>query len=278
LSAILNSHTLFQAQPESSIWKLLCSPEGILVGEERNSHTRETSLFAYDLQTQSLLWSGVALAEKWWLNIVDVTKTSLYIQHYAEGPLPTPSGVTSLDLRSGSIGWSEPRVSYFAEFNSEVILLQQGMLQEQYLAVDAATGEHLRRVDPIDLPRRDPDEFTHLTFPSIIDPAELASGEVQRILAPMVLPDDLRGSIEFLKLPNTSILSYYSRDTKDAQAMLDNKLVQDLAIVETATDQVLFSERIMHSANYPVSGSYFLYHDQLLYVKDGSELRSIALA
>lgn len=273
----LNSHTLFQAQPESSIWKLLCSAEGILVGEERNSHTRRTSLFAFDLKGQRELWSGLTLEDPWWLSIVEVTKTSLYIQHYAEGPLPTPSGVTSINLLSGTVRWTQPRASYFAESGVGVILLQQGMLQEQYLAVDPATGEMLQRLTRGDLPKRDPEEFTHLAFPSIINPQEVASSDTQRMLATLVDLSDLRGSIEYQKLPRLSILSYYSRDTKDAQSMLENKLAQDLAIIDHETERLLFRERLMHSANYPVSGSFFLFQDQLLYVKDGSTLKSITL-
>jgi hypothetical protein len=101
---------------------------------------------------------------------------------------------------------------------------------------------------------------------------------MQRLLEPIVAMTELRGSIEYLKLPLWTILSFYSRDTKDAQAMLENKLVQDLVIVDATTDQVIFRERLSTSANYPVSGSYFLFQDTLLYVKDGSELKSIALA
>ena len=278
MSTALNSHTLFQARADSSIWKLLCSPAGVLTGEERNTSTRETSLFAYDLRAGRPLWSGVALEDKWWLSLVEMTESSLYIQHYAEGPLPTPSGVSSIDLPSGRAKWSMSKVAYFAEAGEEVILLQQGMLQEQYLGVDQANGEMTRRITADELPPRSSDEFTHLTFPAVVDPQETVSGEIQRLLEPIVAMSELRGSIEYLKLPLWTILSFYSRDTKDAQAMLENKLVQDLVIVDATTDQVIFRERLSTSANYPVSGSYFLFQDTLLYVKDGSELKSIALA
>lgn len=226
----------------------------------------------------TLLWSGLSLEDKWWLSIVELTETALHLQHYAEGPLPTPSGVTSIDMHSGTIRWTLPRVAYVAEADSEVILHQQGILQEQYLAVDKISGEMTRRVGTDELPARDPNEFDHLLFPAIIDPQETGTPEVQRALAGLVQIDDLRGSIEYLKLQDAIILSFYSRDTKDAQTMLENKLVQDLAIVDATTDQVIFRERLSNSANYPVSGSYFLYQDQLLYVKDGSELKSISLA
>jgi hypothetical protein len=253
------------------------SPQGILAGEERNTLTRETSLFAYDLIFGKLLWSGLSLEDKWWLSLIELTENSLYVQHYAEGPLPSPSGVTSIGLSSGTVRWTQPRVAYFAEASDEVILLQQGMLQEQYLAVDAITGEMTRRLSTADLAPRDPNEFSHLTFAHAIDPRELASSEAQRLLANLVSLDDLRGSIEYLDRGDDKILSFYSRDTKDAQAMLENKLVQDLTIVSAASGQLLFRERLSNAANYPVQGSYFIFNDRLLYVKDGSELKSITL-
>jgi hypothetical protein len=277
LNTTLNSHTLFQAGQDSSIWKLLVNPQGILAGEERNTLTRETSLFAYDLTGRHLLWSGVALEDKWWLSLIEITGKSLIIQHYAEGPLPTPSGVSSIDLLAGTVRWTLPLVAYFAEASGEAILLQQGMLQEQYLAVDRITGEMTRRMSIADLPPRNPNEFSHLTFAHAIDPQELGSSEVQRLLEDLVSLDDLRGSIEYLDQSDFRILSFYSRDTKNAQAMLENKLVQDIAIVDAADGQLLFRERLSNAANYPVQGSYFIFNDQLLYVKDGSELKSITL-
>ena len=195
----------------------------------------------------------------------------------AEGPLPTPSGVSSIDLSVGAVRWTLPKVAYFAEAGEEVVLLQQGMLQEQYLAVDRVTGEMTRRMGTAELPQRRTDEFTHLTFPSVVDPQE-AAGETQRVLDGILDMGELRGSIEYLRLPKWTILSFYLRDTKDAQSMLENKLVQELMIVEATTAQVSFRERLSTSANYPVSGSFFIFQDTLLYVKDGSELKSIALA
>jgi hypothetical protein len=273
----INSHTLFQAEQDRSIWKLLCSTEGILVGEERHTQDRETSLFAYDLGRNTLLWCGLELDDKWWLSAIEITRDSLYVQHYAEGPLPTPAGVTSIDLLAGKVRWTQPRVAYYAESAGVVILLQQGMLQEQYLAVDLLTGEMTRRITTDELPPRNPDDFAHLTFPALIEPDETESGEIERMLRKLVDRAELRGSIEYHKRGDIAILSYYVRDTKDAQTMLENKLVQDLAIIDTLSNDILMHERLHRSANYPVSGSFFIFNDRLLYVKDGNELKSISL-
>lgn len=283
MSTPLNSHTIFETARGNSIWKLLCNASGILVGEERDPEKRETSFFAIDLAGGTTLWSGLRLEEKWWLSILELTEKSMYVQHYAEGPLPTPSGVTCIDLQAGEAKWSLPNVAYFKEAGEETIMLQQGMLQHQYFAVDTANGEMLRKLNVEDLPARPEDRLEHLAFPTMIDIEETPSGEVQQLLETITDPGEIRGSIEYFRRSDHICLAYYSRDTKDAQAMLENKLVQDLAIFDADSRSVLFSERLSASLNYPVQGSYFLFNadrqrSQLLYVKESNQLRSITLA
>jgi hypothetical protein len=282
LSKLLNSHTIFQAAQGNSIWKLLCNPSGILVGEERNPQTRETSFFAVDLNGGSTLWSDLHLEEKWWLSILEITERSLYVQHYAEGPLPTPSGVTCIDLQRGEARWSIPNAAYFTEEGNETILLQQGMLQQQYFAVDITSGEMLRKINVEELPLQRNDTLEHLSFPSMIDVQETGSSEVQQLLASVTEVEEIRGSIEYFRRSGIICMSFYSRDTKDAQAMLENKLIQDLVIFDANSRSIFFSERLSTSLNYPVQGSYFLYNEdrqgsQLLYVKESDQLRSIAI-
>jgi hypothetical protein len=281
LSKRLNSHTIFQAAAGNSIWKLLCNASGILVGEERDPETRVTSFFAIDLNDGRRRWSDLHLGEKWWLSILEITEMSLYIQHYAEGPLPTPSGVTCIDLQLGEARWSVPNVAYFTEEGDEAILLQQGMLQQQYFVVDIKSGEMLRKINAEDLPQQRSETLEHLSFPSMIDVHETGSSEVQQLLASVAAIEEIRGSIEYFRKSDVICLSFYSRDTKDAQAMLENKLVLDLAIFDADSQSLLFSERLSISLNYPVQGSYFLFNadrqrSQLLYVKESNQLRSIA--
>lgn len=271
----LISSTLFEATEGKSIWKLLVSPQGVLIGEERDVERRLTSFFAYNLQAKQLLWSDVKLSELWWLSVLEVTCDSLYIQHYAQGPLPTPSGVSRIDLNTGLVAWTIPGVAYHSETDDEVILLQQGMMREHFFAANRSTGEITRGLDASEVQLASPPQ--HLTFASLTEPQDINHKLWLALLEGFTALDEIRGMVEYLERDELTVLSYYSRDTKDAQSMLENRLVQRLLIVDSAHDAVLFSEEINRSANYPITGSYFLFQDQLLYVKESSELKSIAI-
>ncbi|HET6511710.1 MAG TPA: DUF4905 domain-containing protein, partial [Candidatus Kapabacteria bacterium] len=173
----MNSHTNFQAAEGNAITRLLINRNGLIVGEERDPETNKASLFAVDITRDSSLWSNVTIDEPWWFGLIDLTDEAAYLQRYAEGPLPTAAGVTAIDLSSGRVLWSLPRVAYHQEAAGEVILLQQGILQQQYFAVDSRTGEHIRKINVEDLPPRTETDLRHLSFPSVIAPDETSATE-----------------------------------------------------------------------------------------------------
>ena len=91
------------------VWKLLISPSGILVGEERDVEAKTSSLFAIDVASGKILWRNVKLDEVWWFNTELATPDRIYIHRFGKPDMPEPKGIVVLDIRTGNIIWRYQR-------------------------------------------------------------------------------------------------------------------------------------------------------------------------
>lgn len=249
----------------------------MIVGEERDPATRTCTLFAVDLETREIRWSNVKLDQQWWFTIQEVSSAIVVLQAYEESPLPQPAGIYALEASSGMLLWTLPMLEYVAIYEGNLYAIRRSLLRSEYLRIDSINGNILEVLSEDELPLFSQDT-SHLLFPSSIDPQHIASGELEALLAPVINTGDIRGSIEEFVQRNILAASVYSRETKDAQSMLDNRLRQDLLIFDRPSRQLLSQEQLQSSASYPVPGSYFLTNDLLIYVKESNELKAIDLS
>src|SRR5437762_2854726 len=125
------------------IWKLLISPDGILVGEERDLDAKTASLFAIDVPSGKVLWREVTIDEAWWFNSERATSENIYIQKFRKPDMPEPKGIIALDIHTGLLRWEQPDVSMLFEHEGKVYSQREAMGRKEFFALDSKSGEVL---------------------------------------------------------------------------------------------------------------------------------------
>ncbi len=272
----------YKAAPGSIIWRLLISPNGLLIGEERNPETKTSSLFAIDVPTGKTLWKGVTIDEAWWFTTARATVENIYIHRFRKPDMPEPLGIIALDIISGAERWEQPDVSMLFELNGKVYAQREAMGRTEFFALDAMSGEVLEafgseRAEILSLQPLSAatDEQSIYSYP--INQSDELFSQITTILADVLDANELRGSIDFSEFAGHLIFSYHERKTDDPAAALNNLLVNRLAIVSKESGDLLYRDTLASSTPYPVPDNFFIHQGILIYVKETTDLIGIPL-
>ena len=270
------------AGTNSIIWKLLISPSGILVGEERDVETKTAALFAIDVATGKTLWRNVKLDEQWWFNSELATPERIYIHRFGKPDMPEPKGIIVLDIRTGAIVWEQPDVAMLFEVGEKMYVQREGFGRKEFFSVDSKTGEILEafgsdRTEILQLRELANPNESDSHYSLAITPDDELFGAIGAILKESLDVADLRGSIDYLEFGDIIAFSYHERITGDARAALGGLLRNELRILDRNAGDIIYSDTVAAETPYPVPESFFITSDTLIYVKEKREIIGIRL-
>ncbi len=277
-SSLSPSWTLETRTHNEIIWRLLISPSGVLVGEERDIEAKTASLFAIDLLAGKTLWRHVTLDEPWWFASEKATEETLFLQTYRKPDLPEPKGIIAIDLKTGNVRWQQHEFSLFRIDRDKVFATRLGFSRRDYLSLDPRTGgivEELGDTAPalkqLNVSSTEPDTNTLNSNPlRSNDPA-------CEMFYAVVDPTDIRGPVEYLEFKDYNMYCYHARVRGGADAMLQNMLTNELVVLGRKSGKVIFRETLHRETPFPLPDNFFVTHDTLIYVKEKRELVGVKL-
>ena len=270
--------TLETDDANTIIWKLLISPTGILVGEERDIEAKTASLFAVDVLSGKTLWRHITLDEPWWFGSEKATEDTLYVQTFRKPDLPEPKGIIAIDLQSGVKRWHQPEYSFMFAGKDKVFAARQGFSHRDYFSLDKMTGEIVDEFGEDSSSMqifRDPDSDLD---PNSHNANPLRNDDPAReMFYDAVEAAEIRGPVEYLEFKDYHIFCYHARSREDADAMLKNMLTNELIVLGKKNGKLLFRETIHRETPFPLPDNFFVTHDTLIYVKEKRELVGVKL-
>jgi hypothetical protein len=281
-SEIQKAWSLKTKDGDTVVWKLLISPNGVLVGEERNLRDRTSSLFALEVETGTVRWRGVGLNEAWWFGTERATEDTLYIQTFRKPDMPDPKGIIALDLASGKERWSNPDLIMLFDKGDELYAAREMFGMKEFIVLDSATGEikeSLGRdeetVRHIRLTLTEDD--IHSLYSTPLDEQSELFQPVEALLKSTIGVKDIRGTIDYAEYGKHLIFSYHERGKASAQAMLDNMLTNELHVLDKDKGEIVYSDTLNKETPFPVPDNFFINRGTLIYVKEKRELLGIRL-
>jgi hypothetical protein len=271
------------ASANAIVWKLLISPSGILVGEERDVEAKTSSLFAIDVATGKTLWRNVKLDEVWWFNTELATPDRIYIHRFGKPDMPEPKGIIVLDIRTGAIIWEQPDVAMLFEVGEKMYVQREGFGRKEFFSVDSKTGEILEafgsdRTEILALRTLTNTNDSDSQYSVPITPDDELFEPIGAILKDALEVTNLRGAIDYAEFANMIAFSYHERITDDPQAALGGLLRNELRILDRDAGDIVYSDTVATQTPYPVPESFFITSDTLIYVKEKREIIGIRLA
>ncbi|MBC8146052.1 MAG: DUF4905 domain-containing protein [bacterium] len=262
----------WEVTPGATLWKLEVTSRGVLIGEARDIDAKRMSLFAIDLETGSLLYSGREFDEPWWAALDSVIGDTAIIHRYPKPDMPNILGATSIDASTGEQLWSDGTLRVVCG-TDQILLAQRGAVNEEpsLVFVDARTGAVLS----------DANDEQATVFENACDDSTRWHGWISadiideddprfNVLLPHLDKDDRRGSIEAAWFGRYTIVSAYVRSRHSADAMLQGQLDNILLILDG--DRVAYRETIAARLPAPTSDSFFIRSGILYFIRNGRTL------
>ena len=163
-------HKTWTYSAGSYIWRVLPTPEGLFIGEERDPAARKASFFCLDAADGRVLWHHIPLGDGWWTGFAAAAQGVLLLHGYASPDLPQHLKIFAVDVRTGTPLWSNGSVTFTGVHGNEV---HAATPSGEPVVLDLKSGNPMPA--HASSPEMDgPDES--LQFPSPVDLGEAVPG------------------------------------------------------------------------------------------------------
>jgi hypothetical protein len=271
----------WERAPGDMIWKLLPTPAGILVGESRDPERKTMSLFAVEVASGEMLFSGKGLDEPWWIAL-ELTIGEIAVLHrYPRPDLPNAIGATIVDCRNGEVLWSNDNIRIICGIDEIALALRGAALDtRQLLFLDARTGAVIEEIGD-DMARAQ--EFQNICAERSVLHGWVNSepfsddhprfDSLSRIIRREIV--EQRGEAHVAEYGDFTVIGAHERSRRSADAMLQGRVDSVLLLLDG--DRVVYSERIATDATAPADDLFFIWNGKLMFIRDRRVLAAINL-
>lgn len=260
----VHSKAKFSFSFDGIVWKLLLNfQHQILLLEIRSEETRKVHFAALDLQSNELLWRQEKLPETWWVGLFSTEGDKVVIHGFKDLQNPVHQKVFVLDLWSGKLLWNHEDYKAIKLINNSLYVTVDG--NESILQLDGSSGKTLGEVSL--------ESFKALSENQGFQTSGWAqplhySNENQYFNKLTSFIQQVTGkvaekSVEYLEHKSKIIVSFYSVEAE--------KLVNYILVVDEE-GQILFQDAIAKGLSLVALESFFLWKDQLIFIKNRKEL------
>jgi hypothetical protein len=241
---------------ESPVWRLEIDPVSeIIFAEIREPSDKKVYFAALSLKSGNAYFDGLQTEERWLTGIETAFDSVLLLHNYQSESGPAHKGLTAIDGMSGKTLWNN-YVSAFDHLSVNGPVIYDTRIQpRKLLLIDIKTGEIKRPSEPsIDI------ELTnHIVLPDIV------SAEILRAAKAPVEP--FGNTVHYLERNKFRIVSLHS--------LTEGSLRQHLYVMDDAN--TVYEDLLNTGIQKLQPESFLLYNDQLIYLKNKSQLKVLNL-
>ena len=264
-----------------SIWRILFSPSGRLVGECRDHRQKSATLFCLDEKTGSPVWQDLRLNEPWWIGIDAVYHDTVVVHEFANPGLPEHKGIIVLGLEQGNELWRNSEMTFWFAYKESVyaykpkfekrigyrLSLHSGAVEEEF--GDAL--DDLQALRKLALDEQQADDFL---FPEILE-NESSDPLVAALVAAETGGAIVHGGIECIRSQHHLLFNYYTsgRASTPESPVLENRFV----VFDMQRQAKIYTETLAVDAKAPTPDSFFIKGRLVYFIKNQNILTALAL-
>jgi len=264
-----------------SIWRILVSKAGRIVGECRSQDKKTTSFFCVDGSTGAPVWQDLRLQESWWIGIEAVHDNVLILHGFAEPDLPVHRGLMAFDVETGAERWRNDELTYWFGHRGQVYAHRDLFEKRIGYALNLDTGvveqTYEESLEPLHNLRKqasgEPD-VEGLRFPELTNLGSLEAS-LGALIEREIRGKKIAGGTEVIVEDGFLLLSYHSvrPDSTIETPLYDNHFV----IFDLEKRRSLFTGILVQNARAPVPDSFFVKSPFVYFVKDLNTLTAVRL-
>lgn len=260
---------LFSFNQGRNIWRIILTDLDQIVIEERDIQNKEVFFSCVDRITGEFYWKDkFFLNEKFWIGI-EGTRSKYLILHQFEKPdMPIHKKIINVDLMTGEILWVNNDLTFY-DMDEEFIYgyetkfedkeFYQLSIENGAILYNLGNEEQSRKILN-SIPEKD---YSRYTFTELFN--DTSHINLKEIATRIIGNNSYFFLSEFIDGENFLILNHY--DKISPQSLINRLIVYD----KNSCKPVLI-ETLNESTPAPVPDSFFMYDDDLYFIKNKNEL------
>lgn len=258
------------------LWRLLASPDGLLVGEDRDTARKSVSFFCIDRGSGVIQWKDLRFDEPWWIGIEAIHRGVIFFHGYAAPDMPDHKMIVAVNCRSGAVLWTNREKKFLFAHEDHVYAVEDRYENRKFFAIgvhDGAPGPEVSAEQIGRLRGSGPDERTGVRLPEPV-----ASGDKhEHVLASVrSLQLGLEPAVAdaMYEAGDAIVVSCHARSGGTPEAP---EYRQELAVVEKKSGKILYRDCVADRAASVVPDIFFSIGGMIYYVRDRKTLRAVNL-
>lgn len=260
---------LWQLDSGATLWRVLFSGDGRILGEARDLEAKRSWFFCAREEDGGLLWNDLRMEEPWWVGIEDVADGRFYLHGFRKPDMPQHLGIFAHDLDDGKELWRNEELAFLFAFDGSVYAAQERFnglhvlrLSEEDGSVVEELGQQNERVATMRAMINER-AFTGYRYPEPFGethPEFEALGTRVFAEAP---PDRVTGNCDVWREDALLVMAWH-----EALPQKRGRYRQLLTAMHAGTGSPLFRDVIVEDAQGPGVDSFFAKDQRLYYVKN----------
>jgi hypothetical protein len=267
-----------------SIWRILFSDSGNILGESRTQEKKQATFFCLDEQTGAMRWQDVRLSEPWWVGIEAIHRNLVLLHEFANPSMPEHKGIIVLDLATGKELWRNDELTFWFAFQDFVyaskpqfeqrvgykLSLENGTIVEEY----RESLDEINQVRRRSLEEQKSQQEHDYRFPELFDEGNI-NADVALWLKRTMKGVPVHGGIECVQHRPYFLVNFFvaGRSSTPESPILENHFL----VYDTTKNKEVFRELLASDAKAPTPDSFFVKSGTAYFIKNQNILTALRL-
>lgn len=261
---------LFSFSHNRIIWRILLTDLNQIVIEERDINKKEVYFSCIDRETGKFHWKDKSyLNEKFWIGIEGTISKYLILHQFEKPDMPIHKKIINIDLSTGEILWVNDDLKFYDMDENYVYGFITSFDENEYFKLSIETGEIVSALGNREqantiletIPEKDYSKYHFSQMIRNIEP----SNSVSKFINQFVNNSYYLNFCEYIDRPRFLIFNSYDK-------IESKSLINRLIVFDKIEEKPILIETINKSTPAPIPDSFFLYNDDLYFIKDKMEL------
>jgi hypothetical protein len=261
---------LFSFNQGRNIWRIILTDLDQIVVEERDVQKKEVYFSCIDRVSGKFFWKDKTfLDEKFWIGIEGTISKYLILHQFEKPDMPNHKKIINVDLNSGEVLWVNDDLTFYNLDENYIYGYIPQFEKNEFFRLSIEDGDIISELGseeearPILNSIKEKDYSKYWFTETLNNPDE--DEKIKNLISRFLSNNLYLSFSEFIDRSNYLIFNVYDK-------IEPRSLINRLIVFDKIDEKPILTETLNQSTPAPIPDSFFMYDDDLYFIKDKMEL------
>lgn len=262
-----------------NIWRLFFGGNKYIIGETRNTETKELFFFVIEYETGKVILKDHTFENgNFWVSIEGATEDLLFLGRFEKPELPYLKNIVTLDIKTGNKKWENEKYTFLFNTDKQLFGIKRKFESNEIVEIDITSGEQIKiipeseHISIYNLRNENEDNIYRNSQYPMEYKAELANERIKNVFDKICTEEKNASNFEYIQTGSLLIFNYYVKFDSET-SYYENRF----KIIDFDKSETLFEDVLNEKTNYCVPDNFFIKGDYIFYLKEKIYLNCIKL-